>query len=469
MPRSRRASVMSSFVVVAALGTATALIGVAPAAAAIPETPVFERAGGGKWVFKVDPAEYGGATGTVTFYDDGYRGPGGASVNDFEIRKGYDPSKPAFSQNVEVVERDLLTTDPASSPISDGSPSGPMFSDANMDGSVNLGPFGWTTPPGTRFMSMKIDSSGNYFVKQSDMQWGFFDSFDYQRKDGGGATTADTQFNFQPYPLSDAYGWCGSVLASMPEAVERQAGQLVFDVAFDVYPLDAKPGGSVEPMTQIVPGFVMRSYGSYDIDVNWTFGNQSFSGSTVGNNINPTTGEVDPAWKNKVSPMGAGVIPAGAWVLNEGTPQMKVVPEGTPGATFHRNMFAGAAFILRGDVRRTVDYRRGVDYLNSRQWTAWPLKARDKSRPDIRLTRVARSGDGLLVAGGIDGAGVVRVDYAPGGSRRAETATARLRYGRFSARVPVARPGAGAGQLTVSYGGDRNNRPRTLRRSVQLP
>jgi len=448
------------------LATLLAAAALAPAAAATPQTPRYESEGAGKWVFKVDPANFGGATGTVTFFDDGYRGPGGASVNDFAIGEGYDPSRPAFSQDVRVVQRDLLTADPVSSPMSDGSPAGLMFSDANMDGSVNLGPFGWTTPPGTRFLNMQIDSSGNYFVAQRDMTWGFFDSFDYQRKAGGGPTTSDTQFNFQPYPLSDAFGWCGSVLASVPEAVERQAGQLVFDVAFDVYPLDAEPGGQIPPMTQIVPGFVMRSYGRYEVDVNWTFGSQRFAGGTVGNNVNPMTGEIDRAWQNQVSPVGAGVIPTGAWVTDEGTPQMKVVTEGTPGATFHRNLFAGAAFILRGDVRRSVTYRQGVDYLDSSRWTAWPLQARGKGTPEISLTRVARRGKRVLVDGRVAGGGVVSVGYAGGAARSARAA--RLRFGRFSARLPLPRRGARRADLTISYAGDRNNLARTVRRSVRL-
>ena len=46
----------------------------------------------------------------------------------------------------------------------------------------------------------------------------------------------------------------------------------------------------------------------------------------------------------------------GAWVLNDGTPDVQVVAEGTPGAVWHANSFAGYAFLLRADGTRTLTF-----------------------------------------------------------------------------------------------------------------
>jgi hypothetical protein len=83
---------------------------------------------------------------------------------------------------------------------------------------------------------------------------------------------------------------------------------------------------------------------------------QEFFGSAVGNNTNPVTGELDPAYHNKVSFLGAGVVPASVWVLNGGTSDVQIVEEGTPGATLHTNVYAGYAFLLRADAERTLEF-----------------------------------------------------------------------------------------------------------------
>lgn len=74
------------------------------------------------------------------------------------------------------------------------------------------------------------------------------------------------------------------------------------------------------------------------------------------NNTNPLTGLADPNYQNQVSFLGAGVVPRGAWVLNDGTDNVQVVAAGTPGATWHQNSFGGFAFLMRADANRTVTY-----------------------------------------------------------------------------------------------------------------
>lgn len=358
-----------------ALAVLAAATSPAAAKTQIPATAQYKKAGAGKWVLKIDKATYG-VEGKIVFRDGGYRGPGGASVNDFKVRGGYDARQPSFVQNVVVVAADDKTGDPPHTVWKDDDSGkfgfGPgRFDNTNMDGQTNLGPFGWTTPPGTRFMNMKVDRNGNYFVAKKDMQWGFFEAFrDY-----------DTVFNFQPFPLSDAYGFCGSVLTSRPRARERQSGQLVFDMAFSVYVKDGQPSDGTTPAIQVVPGFVMRSYGSYQVDVMSPLNKlQSFRGSTAGINFNPKTGKLDPRFYGRVSPLGAGVVPKGAWVLNDNLPTMRIVAKGTPGAVYHQNSFAGFAFLLRGDAKRTVVDVKGIDYRKRASWTNWPKTKKPLAR-----------------------------------------------------------------------------------------
>jgi hypothetical protein len=144
-----------------------------------------------------------------------------------------------------------------------------------------------------------------------------------------------------------------------------------------------------------VPRFVMRSYGSYVVDVAQGGGapTQYFTGSAVMNNNNPeinsldanglfTGAALDPAYQNRVSFLGAGVVPKGVWVtggsyvspgvrkLNpDGTWDVQVVNAADPlcdsanpgvapeaGAICYVNGFAGYAFMLRADGQRTLTY-----------------------------------------------------------------------------------------------------------------
>lgn len=311
------------------------------------------------WTTTIDAATYG-SSGSITFNDWGYKGPTNVGANDFQVGSGFDASRVGQIQTVVTKDPDGLTQDAPKRIVGDyGAPD--KFPNANMDGQVNFYKWGYTTVAGSTFNNMEIDKAGNYFVARNNMAFQYYDVFKYKDTTGTNSDqTFDTRLNFQPYAISDARGWCGSVLTSSPDSYERMAGQVTFDFAFDVY-FDGSITASGQDQfssTQIVPDFVMRSYGSYAVNVTTADGItvQSFSGSAVENNTNPLTGQLDPAWHDQVSFLGAGVIPLGAWVLNDGTPNVQVVAAGTPGAHWHANSFAGYAFLLRADGTRILTW-----------------------------------------------------------------------------------------------------------------
>ncbi|HVL89970.1 MAG TPA: hypothetical protein VM841_07030 [Actinomycetota bacterium] len=391
-----------------------------------PSFPYEERLGSGgpppfiqdaddphKWVWTIDPSKYA-ATGTITFWDysnaitrEGFMsGPGGASVNDFQVTspvtgtKGFDFERPSFTQDVDSVEADFLTPDPPHDIHTDFDPTAyhpdefPMptpfatWTGANIDGVANLYKFAYSVAPGTQFMNMQVDKAGNYYVARRDMQWEWIDELVFKNSDGD-IQREDTQFNIQPYPISDAYGWCGALVMRDPSSLSSMAGQLIKDIAFDVFAADTSPASAIAPVArEVVPSFVMRSFGIYEVDVTMlsTGVRQQFTGIAKGVHIRPvavTIGSVtypagsrvepgDPDfshWLNRVSPFAAGVVPIGAWVINEGTPYMQVVPAGTPGAVWHQNKFAGAAFLVRGDMERRVNYINTASGLAADQAT----------------------------------------------------------------------------------------------------
>lgn len=334
--------------------------------------------GSNTWVHTVNSATTG-ATGSITFNDWGYKGPTNVGVNDFEVTStvtnitGFDSNRVGQVQTVTTVAPDWLTSDPAKSTKPYLVPFGTTYANGNMDGQVNFYKMAYTTPTST-FTDMQIDKAGNYSIARSDMNFGFYDSFAY--KNGANpVVNIDTDLNFQPYAISDAKGWCGSVLTSGANSLEVMAGQVTFDFAFDAYFGDGTPSTGT-PATQIVPGFVMRSYGDYTVNVtnNATGYNMNFEGHAVGNNTDPTTvvagvgGSLDADYQNKVSFLGAGVVPKGAWVFNDGTPNITVADDQSnpgvnggdvrlsDGATWHYNDFGGFAFLLRADAGRVVTF-----------------------------------------------------------------------------------------------------------------
>ena len=312
------------------------------------------------FVTTIDAATYNGATGTITFNDHGYSDyvndymAAGADV--FQVGAGFDANNVGQVQNVVTNDPDWLTSDPTKTVRFDGFSTPDAYPtgsapNANMDGTVNFFKWGYTTVGGSTFNNMQIDTAGNYHVEKSDMNFQLYDTFQYNN----GVDPIyehDTYINFKPYAISDGKGWCGSVLGSSPTAVEPMAGQLTFDFAMDVYLDDTSTG---TPATQYIQDFVMRSYGDYEVSVKTSGGfTQKFTGSAVVNNTNPVTGEVDPNYAGEVSFLGAGVVPLGVWVLNDNTADVQIVDEGTEGATWHANQYAGYAFMLRADGTRTL-------------------------------------------------------------------------------------------------------------------
>lgn len=349
-------------------------------AAALCASPAFAAT----FTTTIDAATYSGSTGTITFNDWGYTGPTGVGANDFQVGTGFDANRIGQIQHVVTKAPDYLTPDPASNVVGDLGAPNANFTNANMDGGVNFYKWGYTTPANSTFNNMQIDKAGNYHIAKQDMSFGYYDTFEYRDMTGTNPNQSyDTRINFKPYTISDAKGWCGSVLTPNPGGVAQMAGQVTFDFAMDVY-FDFG-GTPTYSSTQLIPGFVMRSYGDTTVNVTTRGGDvQSFSAHAVGNNTNPLSvvagmgGTLDPTYHNDVSFDGAGVLPAGVWVSAnsfnpDGTRKMRtdhnattgettqvwdvtIVDASTPGAVWHSNAYAGFAYILRADGMRILDY-----------------------------------------------------------------------------------------------------------------
>lgn len=383
---------MSKNKLVMAVGIA---LGVAAQAGWAVTPQAYVSTGVNTWTHTADTTTTG-ATGTITFNDWGYQGPTNVGVNDFSVTSpvtnyvGFDASRIGQVQTVTTVAPDWATPDPAKDTKPYLIPFGTTYVNGNMDGNVNFYKMAYTTPTST-FTNMQIDKAGNYKVARADMNFGFYDNFAY--KNGANpVVNVDTDLNFQPYAISDAKGWCGSVLTSGPNSLEVMAGQVTFDFAFDAYFGDSTPS-TATPATQIVPGFVMRSYGDYNVNVtNVATGyNMNFEGHAVGNNTNPTTvvagvgGSLDAAYQNKVSFLGAGIVPKGVWVFNDNTANITVADDQTfvagtqagdvrisDGASWHYNDFGGFAFLLRADAGRVVTFISPTGFSD---YTAVPVPA----------------------------------------------------------------------------------------------
>jgi len=347
-------------------------------AAALCASPAFAAT---TYTTSIDAATYG-STGTITFNDWGYKGPTGVGANDFQVGTGFDANRIGQIQHVVTKTPDYLTPDPGSNVVADMF--GPSFPNANMDGGVNFYKWGYTTPADSTFSNMQIDKAGNYHVAKTDMSFGYYDTFVYHDTTGTNPSqNFDTHINFKPYTVSDARGWCGSVLTPNPGGVSEMAGQVTFNFAMDVY-FDFG-GTPTYSSTELIPGFVMRSYGDYEVNVTTSGGDlQHFEGHAVGNNTNPESivpgegGTLDPAFHNDVSFLGAGVLPMGVYVsadsfnpdgskkmrtdVNQTTGEISqvwdvtIVDANTAGAVWHANAYGGFAFMLRADGMRILDY-----------------------------------------------------------------------------------------------------------------
>lgn len=347
-----------------------------------------------------------GATGSIVFHDWNYTGPNGAGANDFVVpgSGGFDAGQIGQVQTVVtygvnssgVSNLDGLTPDPAKAIVKSEDLS-TNYTNAGMDGQVNFYKWGYTTPAGSTFNNMQIDKNGNYFVARNNMAFGFYDYFAYHDTTNANPDQmVDTAINFQPYAVSDGRGWCGSTLATNPNGVSVMAGQLTFDFAFDAYFGD----GVHDPVngggTQIVPDFVMRSYGDYVITINGANPTQTalttYTGSAVINNTNPLTGALDPAFQNKVSFLGGGEVPKGVWVTADSynpDGSRKLNPDGTwqvtvarltgntttcipstdsvraaDGARCHQNSFSTYGFLMRADGTRQLTWLNPTGHSN---------------------------------------------------------------------------------------------------------
>lgn len=369
--------------------------------------------------------------GTATFDDWGYVGPNGRTAVEFEAINGFggplegnslDPAGGVGQiQHVVTTGPDGITPDLPYTVLEDlGGPN--LYFDANMDSQTNFYQWGYTTVAGSTFNNMQIDYDGDYFIPREDMKFMYYRSFEYTNMNPTGPLaglapadgTYQTNIQFQPYAVSDAKGWCGSVMVSNPAALEAMSGQVTFDFAFEAFfgnKNNPNPGVPGTGSLQIVPNFQMRSYGTLTIDVTLADGtNIAFTADAVVNNTNPALGAVNPLTGNKevggtgvdenylntVSFMGGGSVPSSLFVRVADTTTYDAVgfsvkfqenileildganitavynADGTfshavdsttgvtlPNVVLHTNSFAGYPFLLRADGVRVIN---GFDF-----------------------------------------------------------------------------------------------------------
>ncbi|MFQ5643683.1 MAG: VPLPA-CTERM sorting domain-containing protein [Thiogranum sp.] len=305
--------------------------------------------------------------GEILFNDWGYTGPNGRTAVDFDPINGFNGATQI--QHVITQESDGVTPDAPQDiwlDFANPSTSDPTYTDAFMDTMTNFYGWGYTSPAGSTFNNMQIDADGDYYIAREDMTFNYYGTIDYTNMalDSEGDPTPDgdptadgiyaTDIGFQPYALSDAKGWCGSVLTSNPASLEAMAGQVTFDFGFEAFfpwsnPAQTPGTGSI----QIVKDFEMRSYGT--IDVIGGSSNRHFTADAVVNNtdpgVSPVTGAgmvsvpvlnldgtpaldsngnprymdveekavgaggVDANSYNEVSFMGGGIVPQFVWIL----------------------------------------------------------------------------------------------------------------------------------------------------------
>ena len=408
-------------------------------ATALSSTTVFADA---VWVQQIQGGE-------MRFYDWGYSGPQGQNAGQFDYN-GFDTA--AQIQHVVTVAPDRLTPDDPAL-IRTDLDTLPLFREANMDAQTNFYQWGYTSPAGSTFNNMQIDADGDYFIARNDMSFNYYGQFDYQYEGTDDPNTLiynategvhETNIGFQPYALSDATGWCGSVTASNPGALEAMAGQVTFDFGFEAYMPSTPRGenGEEVPGTgsmQIVQNFVMRSYGSLEIDVSVENGapaNLSFQADAVVNNTSPLDstvstdingdpilievpvynmdgsvaldvngaprtmmvpkkevggGGVDADFYNQVSFMGGGIVPQGVWVKvedpagpmsNDNILEVLDANDGEANTLWHANSFAGYPFLLRADGIRIVD---ALDFSLYSDLTGIPASSFDAAGKLINL------------------------------------------------------------------------------------
>ncbi|MCK5002349.1 MAG: thrombospondin type 3 repeat-containing protein [Gammaproteobacteria bacterium] len=332
-------------------------------------------------------ADHGGKFGTITFDDWGFVGPDGRGANDFEPINGFNADSVGQVQHVVTRDEDGLTPD---APMTVNADLGTdVYGSADLDATVTFFHWAYTTVAGSTFSNMLIDTDGDYFIAQNDMSFMNYEVYKHNSDLSPGDTDywpdgdIATKIAFFPYTLSDAKGWCGSIMATNPGALQPMAGQVQFDFAFDVY-FQFQPGVFTYSSTEIVKDFQMRSYGELSIDIQNQTGTdfQVMTASAVVNNTNPGINNaivdgapVDSNYYNLVSFMGGGVLDyqSHCGVLNPsyagqpGIPKYTGFIDGptdsasceTAGGNWQGHIYTGYAYILRADGIRVIE---AMDY-----------------------------------------------------------------------------------------------------------
>ena len=361
-----------------------------------------------QWLTTYDGSTTQGNAGTITLDDWGFIGPQGRQADSFEPYGGVfgngmyetmgaayciaDPAACGIGQMQHVVTSgaDGITPDAPALIKADFLSTTGDFQNANVDSLTTFFQWGYTTAAGSTFNNMMIDLDGDYHIAKEDMTFEWYNSIDYTQVIPDGQSRVGTNpdgeyFNglgFQPYVVSDGKGWCGSVTAPHPNAHVAMAGQIKFDIIMDVYQRNPATGALVFFSSELTPDFEMRSFG--DITVDFPGSGQAMNARAVVNNTdagvtNQTVGPVTPlgdlSWHNRVSFMGANILPAGGWcglqsaewlggargigvkrydaVRKDLTTQLDCE---VAGGNWDYNSFAGFAYILRADGGRFIDY-----------------------------------------------------------------------------------------------------------------
>lgn len=369
-----------------------------------------------QWVKTFDGSTTVGHAGTITLDDWGFIGPQGRQADSFAPYGGlfgnglYDTNGAAFCiadpagcgvgqrQHVVTSDGDGITPDAPRFIKDDFLPNTGDFENANVDALTTFFQWGYTTVGGSTFSNMLIDFDGDYKIAKGDMAFEFYNAIDYTQviPEGGVrlGTNPDTDpaatppiiynnsLNFQPYAVSDAEGWCGSIMAGHPNAHEAMAGQVKFDIIMDVYSR-AEDGTLTFFSSELTPNFEMRSFG--DIVVDFPSNGQYMTARAVVNNtdasvpnqsVGPATQVGDLSWHNRVSFMGANILQSGNWCGIQTTEWLggargigvkryetirydittKADCDALAGGNWDSNSFAGFAYILRADANRYIDY-----------------------------------------------------------------------------------------------------------------
>ena len=172
-----------------------------------------------------------------------------------------------------------------------------------MDSLTTFYHWGYTSAAGSTFNNMLIDLDGDYRIAKDDMSFEWYNAIDYTQVIPEGCTRIPGSnpdgvyyngLGFQPYTVSDAKGWCGSVTASHPNAHEAMAGQVTFGLIMDVY--QRKADGTLQFFSsELTPDFEMRSFGDITVDFPGTA--QHMYARAVVNNTNPA----DPMYYDDVN------------------------------------------------------------------------------------------------------------------------------------------------------------------------